>query len=53
MLSIYAKTIQLCTHYLRERAAESMQGTVLSLARLEIVPTIKNLIVDIFFMIEM
>ena len=45
MLSIYA---QLSSHVLailreREREAVNMQGTVLPLAKLKIVPTIKNL----------
>ena len=47
MLSIYAK---LSSHVLaiqereRERAAVNKQGTVFTLARLKIFPTIKNLI---------
>ena len=51
MLSIYAK---LSSHILaiqREREAVNMQGTVFTLARLKIVLTIKNLFVDVFFMI--
>ena len=43
MLSTYAKTIQPSTHCLKEREAAHMQRTVFTLARLKIVPTIKNL----------
>ena len=35
----------------REREAVNMHGTVFTLARFKIVPTIKNLIVDVLFMI--
>ena len=53
MLPIYAK---LSSHVLaiqerREREAVNMIGTVLTLARLKVVPTIKNLICRCFFMI--
>ena len=46
MLSIYAK---LSSHLLaleRERATSHMQGSVLTLVRLKIVPTIKNMYVS-------
>ena len=43
MLSIYAKLSSQVLVF-RERAAANMQGTVFTLARLKMVPTIKNLI---------
>ena len=36
---------------LSERVAVNIQGTVITLARLKIVPPIKNLICSVFFMI--
>ena len=50
MVSVYAK---LCSHVLaiRERAAVNMHGTLITLARLEIVSTIKNLICRCLLMI--
>ena len=51
MLSVYAKLPSYVLCYLRERAAVNRQGTVFTLARLKTVPTIKNTIVNIFFMI--
>ena len=44
MFSMYAKAkLSICILTVRERAAAYMQGTVFTLARLKIVPTIKNL----------
>ena len=52
MLSIYAKlSSHILTIQKRERVAVNMQGTVSTLVRLKIVSSIKNLTVNVFFII--
>ena len=53
MLSIYAKlSIHVFTIQERERAAVNMQGTVNTIARLKIDPTIRNLICSDFIIYD-